>query len=237
MAMKLLILGGGKTGSLVAEVARARRHSVEVLRAADNPGARALTHDKLGDFDQVIDFTTPQAALENIEACLAAGKSMVVGTTGWYDHLPRIRERVEHTAAGFLYGANFSVGVNVFYDVVEAASEAIARGYSGQILERHHAHKKDAPSGTAAVLQDIIRRRSGANLAISSLRQGELVGTHEVVLESLHDAIRLCHEAKSRRGFADGAVRAAEWLGRRPGFFNFQDIWRELVFGPEKIDV
>jgi 4-hydroxy-tetrahydrodipicolinate reductase len=235
--MRLLVLGGGKTGSLVAEVAQARRHSVEVLRAAENPGARALTGHKLEDFDLVIDFTTPAAAIENIEACLEAGQSMVVGTTGWYDQLPRIRERVERSRIGFLYGANFSVGVNVFYDVVEEAAEAIARGYSGQILERHHAQKKDAPSGTAVVLQNIIRRRSGAELAISSLRQGELIGTHEVVLESLHDTIRLCHESKSRRGFADGAVRAAEWLDRRQGFFNFQDIWRELVFVPDNIGV
>jgi 4-hydroxy-tetrahydrodipicolinate reductase len=123
--MNLVVLGRGKTGSLVAEVARQRKHQVRVLCAADNPHASALTVDELGATDVVIDFTTPHAALENIEACIRAGKNMVVGTTGWYGDLPRVRELVDKGGTGFLYAANFSVGVNLLFDIARACAPAI----------------------------------------------------------------------------------------------------------------
>ena len=227
-AMKVLLLGRGKTGSLVAEVAHQRHHQVEILRAADNPHASAITPQHLAQVDVVIDFTTPHSVLENIEACVRARKNIVVGTTGWYGELPRIRRMVEEAGSGFLYGANFSRGVNLFFDTVGMAAAALRQGYSGQIFERHHAHKKDAPSGTAAQLQGIVRDASGAEVEITSFREGDVVGMHELVLDSPADTIYLCHDAKSRLGFADGAVRAAEWLAGKTGFFDFRDVWREL---------
>jgi 4-hydroxy-tetrahydrodipicolinate reductase len=228
--MNILILGRGKTGSIVAEVARQRGHQVNVLGASDNPKASALTAAKLAAVDMIIDFTTPPAVLENIEACLRAGKSMVVGTTGWYGDLPRIREIVEKSGcgSGFLYAANFSVGVNLFLDVARSAAAALQRQYFGQIFERHHAQKKDAPSGTAAALQRIVQDASGTELEITSFREGDVVGMHELVLDSPNDTIYVCHDAKSRRGFAEGAVRAAEWLSGKKGCFEFKDVWREL---------
>jgi 4-hydroxy-tetrahydrodipicolinate reductase len=226
--MKLLLLGRGKTGALVAEVAHRRGHQVEALRAADNPLASALTPQRLAQLDIVIDFTTPNAVLANIEACVRAHKNMLVGTTGWHQELPRIRRMVEEAGSGFLYGANFSCGVNLFFDAVRIAAAALRQGYSGQIFERHHAHKKDAPSGTAVQLQGITREVSGSELEITSFREGDVVGMHELVLDSPADTIYLCHDAKSRLGFAEGAVRAAEWLAGRTGFFDFRDIWREL---------
>lgn len=226
----MLILGRGKTGSLVAEVAAARRHQVQVAGTKENPGCAALSPEKLRDIDAIIDFTTPHAVVANIEACVSAGKNMVVGTTGWDKELGRIRSLVEQHGSGFVYAANFSVGVNLFFDVARAASAALRHDYSGQIFERHHVHKKDAPSGTAIAIQRVIRDASGQGegLEITSFRDGDVVGLHEVVLESGHDRIYLCHDAKSRRGFADGAVRAAEWLAGKKGFYNFKDVWREL---------
>jgi len=226
--MNVLVLGRGKTGSLVAEVARQHRHQVEVLCSADNSRACALTSAKLAATDVAIDFTTPHAVLENIEACILAGKNIVVGTTGWHNELPRIKTLVEQRGTGFLYASNFSVGVSLFFDVARTAAAALKHQYSGQIFERHHAQKKDAPSGTAITLQEIIQKASGTELEITSFREGDVVGMHELTLGSPHDTIYICHDAKSRRGFAEGAVRAAEWLNGKKGFFDFTDVWREL---------
>jgi 4-hydroxy-tetrahydrodipicolinate reductase len=228
--MTLLILGRGKTGSLVAEVATQRKHDIVVTGAKENASNAALTKEKIRHIDVVIDFTTPHCVLANIEACVQAGKNMVVGTTGWYKELDRVRSLVEHHKTGFLYAANFSLGVNLFLDAARAAAAALRHDYSGQIFERHHVHKKDAPSGTAIAIQQVIREASGHNgdLEITSFREGDVIGMHEVVFESPDDRIYLCHDAKSRRGFAEGAVRAAEWLADKKGFYDFRDVWRDL---------
>jgi 4-hydroxy-tetrahydrodipicolinate reductase len=226
--MHLLILGRGKTGSLVAEVAAERRHHVQTIDETENDNARALTTEFLSPFDVVIDFTTPDAVLANAEACIRCGKRVVVGTTGWYDQVPRIREQVLRGKTGFLYGPNFSIGVNLFLEIVAAAAAAPKFDYSGQIFERHHTEKKDAPSGTALVIQKIVREQGGQELEIVSFREGDVVGMHEVTFNSGNDRIYLCHDAKSRRGFAEGAVRAAEWLVGKTGFFEFREIWRDL---------
>ena len=226
--MNLLVLGRGKTGSLVAEVAHARRHHVRVLCALDNANASGLTADYLADVNAVIDFTTPSAVVANAEACIRAGKSLVVGTTGWYDQTPMLRGKVLAAKTGLLYGSNFSIGMNLFFETVAAAAPALGFEYSGQIFERHHAQKKDAPSGTAIMLQKILRESGGKELEITSFREGDVVGMHEVVLNSSHDRIYLCHDSKSRRGFAEGAVRGAEWLAGKQGFFEFREIWKQL---------
>ena len=228
--MNLLVLGRGKTGSLVAEVAHSRRHHVQVLFAAENADASALTPDSLADTDVVIDFTTPAAVVANVEACIHAKKNLVVGTTGWYDQVPRLREMVLSAETGFLYGSNFSIGVNLFFEIVATAGAALKYDYSGQIFERHHAQKKDAPSGTAVTIQQIVRQSGGREkeLEIVSFREGDAVGMHELVFNSPDDRIYLCHDAKSRRGYAEGAVRAAEWLAAKKGFFEFRNVWREL---------
>ena len=228
--MNILVLGRGKTGSLVAEVARRRGHSVQVAGAVENAACAALTPEKLRGIDVVIDFTAPSCVVGHIEACVAAGKNMVVGTTGWHGEVDRIRTLVDSQGTGLVHAANFSIGVNLFLEVARAAAAALRHDYSGQIFERHHVQKKDAPSGTAIALQRVIREGSGNNedLEISSFRVGDVVGLHEVVLQSDADRIYLCHDAKSRQGFADGAVRAAEWLAGKKGFYEFKDIWREL---------
>jgi len=226
--MNFLILGRGKTGSLVAQCAKERHHHVHVFGSDENQAGKALTHDLLRDVNAVIDFTTPTSVMEHISACVREKKNMVVGTTGWYGNLGSVRSKVEDAGVGFLYGANFSVGVNLFFDTVRSAAEAAKHKYSGQIFERHHQHKKDAPSGTSLVLQRIIKESSGTELEITSFREGEVVGMHELIFDSPNDRIYLCHDAKSRRGYAEGAVLAAEWLSGKTGFYDFKDIWREL---------
>ena len=230
--MNVLLLGRGKTGLLVEQVARQRGHDVRVVGAAENVCGAALVPEKLAGIDVVIDFTTPSCVVANIEACVGAGKSMVVGTTGWHQEVDRIRKLVEDHGTGFVYGANFSIGVNLFFDVARAAAAALRHEYSGQIFERHQAQKKDAPSGTALAIQRVISEASGADqgtsLEITSFREGDVVGMHEVVLDSTADRIYLCHDAKSRQGFADGAVRAAEWIAGKKGFYDFKDVWRQL---------
>lgn len=226
--MNLLILGRGKTGSLVAEVARGRRHHVRVLSSLDNTNANGLSRESLSDVDVVIDFTTPREAVANSEACIQAKKHLVVGTTGWYGQIPRLRELVLSANTGFLYGPNFSIGVNLFLEIAATAGAALKYEYSGQIFERHHEHKKDAPSGTALTMQQVVRETGGEELEITSFREGDAVGMHELVFNSANDRIYLCHDAKSRQGYAEGAVRGAEWLAGKTGFFEFRDVWRQL---------
>jgi len=213
---------------VVAEVAHARRHNVRTLDVEENANACALTPAFFAPFDVAIDFTTPSAVMANAEACIRAGKNLVVGTTGWYDQLPRLREMVLSAKTGFLYGSNFSIGVNLFFEIVATAGAALKYDYSGQIFERHHVTKKDAPSGTAVTLQKIVRESGGQEVEIVSFREGDAVGMHEVIFNSSGDRIYLCHDAKSRRGFAEGAVRAAEWLAGKTGFYEFRNVWREL---------
>jgi 4-hydroxy-tetrahydrodipicolinate reductase len=226
--MRFLILGRGKTGALVAEIAVERKHHVRVLGAFDNPHGSALTAETLQDFNVVIDFSSPTAVLDNIYACLRHRANMVVGTTGWYDEIPKVKALTEQNGAGLLFGANFSIGVNLFFEIARAAAAALQHGYVGQIFERHHVQKKDAPSGTAVALQNILKQTTSTEVEITSFREGEVVGMHELVFDSANDNIYLCHDAKSRRGFAEGAVRAAEWLAGRKGFFDFKDVWRDL---------
>jgi len=222
--MNLLVLGRGKTGSLVAEVATARGHKVHVLAGEENAGAAALTKEFLRDFNCVIDFTTPTAVIPNIIACTQASANMAVGTTGWYDKLPKVKELVEHSGSGFLYASNFSVGMNIFLDIAAVASEAMKQGYSARIVERHHASKKDAPSGTAVT----IRQKLGSeDIEITSIREGDAAGQHVIMLDSPNDTMMLVHDAKSRSGFAEGAVMAAEWLQGKKGFFEFKDALKK----------
>jgi len=228
--MNLILLGKGKTGSLVAEVAAERRHHVRVVGSHENADGEALAPDKISGVDAVIDFTAPHCILANIQACVKAGKNMVVGTTGWYQEMDRVRALVEQHKTGFVYAPNFSVGVNLFLEIARTAAAARHHEYSGQIFERHHVHKKDAPSGTAIAIQSAIHEAAPKHeqLEITSFREGEVIGFHEVIFESAADRIYLSHDAKSRRGFAEGAVRAAEWLVGKKGFYDFKDIWREL---------
>lgn len=226
--MLLLILGRGKTGTQVADVARKRGHSVRVVGEEENRSAAALTAPFLAGFDAVIDFTTPEAAVQNMRACLANGARVVVGTTGWYAHLADMRDLALRKGGALLYGTNFSIGVQALFRVARELALA-APGYQFHITETHHVTKKDAPSGTALSLQRILQSASpGLSVEITSKREGEVPGTHIIEARSENDCLTLAHDAYSRRGFAEGAVRAAEWISGKTGCWDFQEICQQL---------
>ncbi len=226
--MKVLLLGHGKTGALVADIARQRGHEVRSLRSQDNQDGRGLTLEVLQQTDVVIDFTTPHAAIPNIIRCAEARTPMIVGTTGWYQHLDKVRELVTERKAALLYGSNFSIGMNFFFKAVQAIAPILKNNYRGNIVERHHVHKKDKPSGTAVTLQKILESGTGAQVEVASVREGETVGMHLVMLDSANDTILFTHDAKNRLGFAEGAVRAAEWIQGKTGFYEFPEIVDQL---------
>ena len=226
--MNFVLCGAGKTGSLVAQIARERGHQITIIGEAENLDGAALTSERLAGVDAVIDFTTPHAVLANIKAAANAGANLVIGTTGWHQHIPEVKQWIEDANVGLVWGSNFSIGVNVFFKIVKAAALALKHGYAGSIMERHHVHKKDAPSGTAVSLQTILKNEGGQELEITSIREGETVGMHVVMLDSPADSILLTHDAKNRLGFAEGAVRAAEWIAGKKGFYEFRDIFEQL---------
>jgi len=226
--VNLLVLGRGKTGALVAELAKERGHAVQTMASQENQDGRGLTQELLKNIDAMIDFTTPHAVIPNIIRCTENGVPVIVGTTGWYQHLDKVRELVKERKTAFLYGSNFSVGVNLFFKAIQAVSPALNKGYRATVVEKHHIHKKDKPSGTAVTIQKILESASEQKVEVSSLREGETVGMHLVVLDSANDTILMTHDAKSRLGFAEGAVRAAEWIKGKVGFYEFPEIVDQL---------
>ena len=230
--MNLLVLGKGKMGSTVIELARERGHNVEAHDEFDNAGSCQLTAERLRGIDVVADFTWPGVVLGNISACAAAGINILVGTTGWYDKVDQVRAQVEKSGIGFLYGANFSIGVNLFYRLVESAGE-LFRGlgdYDAFIEEAHHALKRDAPSGTALELGRRLAARLGHEVPIASTRAGHIPGVHRVGFDSAEDQVMLVHTARSREGFAAGALAAAGWLaaGNR-GVHTFAAVLDQIL--------
>jgi 4-hydroxy-tetrahydrodipicolinate reductase len=225
--MLILVLGQGKTGSLVAEVARQRGHSVRVLDKAENHGASALTAPAVAGVDVFIDFTTSEAAVENMRAILALGGRIVVGTTGWYDRLGDMKLLAQRRNGALLYGSNFSVGVQELFRLTGELAKL--DGYTFKIDETHHATKVDAPSGTAITLRQIIEAaRPGTKVEIASHRIGDAAGEHIVTASCDCDSLVLKHESHSRRAFALGAVRAAEWLSGKSGVWDFREIFDQL---------
>jgi 4-hydroxy-tetrahydrodipicolinate reductase len=225
--MLLLILGKGKTGTLVAEVARERGHGVRALDINDNQQASALTAPNLAGVDVVVDFTAPEAAVENMRAVLSVGGRIVVGTTGWYAKLGDMKALAIQRGGGLLYGTNFSIGVQKMFRLT--AELAKLDGYKFSVDETHHVTKLDAPSGTALTLKEIIQSvRPGIDVPVESHRVGDAKGEHIVRAVSDHDELELRHDAHSRRGFAMGAVRGAEWLAGKTGAWEFREIFDQL---------
>lgn len=228
--MRVLVLGQGKTGKLVAEVAAERGHSVHVLDAKENANAAALTPPFVAGFDVIIDFTTPEAVVQNMRAVLATGAKMVVGTTGWYDKLADMRGLAERRQAGLLYGTNFSVGVQAMLQLAKKMVETLKGcGYEFSIEETHHVTKVDSPSGTALTLAGVVKAAAGVkDVPIKAYREGDAAGLHVLTAKGNADKVMLTHEAHSRRGFAEGAVRAAEWLASHKGCYDFKDIYSQM---------
>lgn len=225
--MLFLVLGKGKTGSLVAEVARERGHGVRAFDIHENEHAAAITAPNLAGVDVVIDFTAPEAAIENMRAVLSLGSHIVVGTTGWYAHVEEMKAIAKRRGSGLLYGSNFSIGVQKLFRLT--AELAKLDGYRFAIQETHHTTKVDAPSGTAITLRDIIHEvKPTVEVEVTSHRVGDAKGEHIVTATSEYDVIELRHDAHSRRGFAVGAVRGAEWLAGKSGAWDIREVFDQL---------
>jgi 4-hydroxy-tetrahydrodipicolinate reductase len=229
-AIPLALIGVGKMGRAIAQLAPERGFQV----VAEIGHGTAVTRTSLGSAAVAIEFTAPSAAAANALACAAAGCPVVVGTTGWYDQLPAVRREVERAGGALLTAPNFSVGVAIFDRIVAEAARLFADQpfFDAHLIETHHSAKKDAPSGTAASLARTAEAASGRSMPITSIRVGSVPGTHEVVFDGAFEQVRLVHEARDRRVFAEGALAAARWLVGRKGAFTMQDVLGALHATP-----
>jgi 4-hydroxy-tetrahydrodipicolinate reductase len=220
--MKIALLGYGKMGQMIE--AAAARHDLDVACIIDPV---AGNRGDLSDADVCIDFTEPTAVIENIKVCTAAKKPVVIGTTGWYDKIDDVRAIVEEGDIGLIYGSNFSIGVNLMFKLVQRAAELFKsfEAYDPFLEEAHHKFKLDAPSGTAHTLKQIAERELGRTVPTASTRAGYIPGTHTVGFDSEVDTLTITHTARSRAGFAEGAIVAARWIVERKGFHEFSQIF------------
>jgi 4-hydroxy-tetrahydrodipicolinate reductase len=247
--MKIAIIGYGRMGREIKK--RAQEHGIEVVSVIDPVAVgvpfKDITSESLEGADVAIEFTSPEAAVSNIEKAAKLGVNMVVGTTGWTGDVKKVRKIVEDSGIGFIYAPNFSVGVNVFYEVVKHASILFDKLEDYDVLchEWHHKGKVDSPSGTArkiaqtvlsemkrkdlTVYQCLNRKRESGELHVSSTRGGWVPGTHEVVFDSEFDSIELVHRARNRDGLAAGALKAAGWIEGKKGFYEFADFLQETL--------
>jgi 4-hydroxy-tetrahydrodipicolinate reductase len=236
--MNIALIGYGKMGHIIEEIATSRGHQIVSIIDIDNKAD--MDSDAFRSADVAIEFTRPESAIENIFKCFEVGVPVVVGTTGWLDKLEEVKAEMKKKNGTLFWASNFSVGVNIF----NAANKFLAKimndydVYNVSMTEIHHIHKLDAPSGTAitlaeGIMENLDRKKSwkldteesSEDIAIKAVREGEVPGTHIVTYDSEVDTITFSHEAKSRRGFALGAVIAAEFTARKKGFLSMNDIF------------
>ncbi len=240
--MTIGFLGYGRMGKAIEELAVAAGH--EVALRVDSQNLELRSPDNLAQCDVILEFTRPESAVENIMACFEAGVPVVSGTTGWLDQMPEVLGMCSDKDGALFYASNFSIGVNIFFALNHYLAQLIRDlpQYHASMTEIHHIHKKDAPSGTAITLANsIIQETPGLNswtleenpepgqLPIRSIREGEIPGTHQIRFASEVDTLELTHTAHSRRGFAEGALLAAEWIPGKQGYYEMSDLlgWRK----------
>lgn len=226
--MNLAIVGYGKMGKLIEQLAPEYGFTVALkLDEYNNADFSGITRENFAGIDAAIEFSIPAAAVENIQRITALGVNMVVGTTGWLDQLDLVRETVARNNAGLVWSPNYSIGVNVFSRLVAEAARLLAAepNYGAWAWEIHHATKKDAPSGTLRKLVDDMQKAGYPRpIDTGSNRAGAHPGTHEIGFDSAADTITLRHTARSREGFARGALKAAAWIAGKKGFYEFSEI-------------
>jgi len=247
--MNIAIVGYGGMGKMVAQAAQEKGLTISAII---DPVAKEATHKKvdsnaLKGVDVAIDFTHPSAVLENIRVYCDTKTNAVVGTTGWYDRLPEVKQMVQKSGIGFLWGSNFSVGVNIYFRIVENAAKLVnkAEQYDVWGFEIHHHNKSDSPSGTAKSLSDILiknisrkkkavyemlnRKIAKDEFHFASVRGGPVNIEHTIGFDSAADCLTLKHAARNRQGYAEGAVLAALWLGKKKGYFELDDFMKGLL--------
>lgn len=234
--MKIALIGYGAMGKLIKTLAENKNHEITAIidESDANLSAEELA-GKLKGVDAAIDFSTSEAVKRNVEACLIAGVPLVEGTTGWNVERENVKNLVEEKRGALVFGANFSIGVNLFYRITDFAAElfAVFEDYEAFIEEQHHSRKKDAPSGTALKLKDILAEYIGKDFSVSATRAGHIPGTHRVGFDGAADQILLEHTARSREGFASGALLAAEWICGKEGFWEFTEVMDEILAPPK----
>ncbi|MFA6401994.1 MAG: 4-hydroxy-tetrahydrodipicolinate reductase [Salinivirgaceae bacterium] len=235
--MKFALIGYGKMGKEIEKIAVERGHTIDLIIDKDN--LENLNSLNLKGIDVVIEFSNPESAFENYKKCFSSGVPVVSGTTGWLDKLPQIITLCEQNNAGFFYASNFSLGVNLFFQLNRNLARLMApfKEYDVYMNETHHAMKLDTPSGTAITLAEGILAENPAKkswkndelvtaeeLSIRSFREGDVPGTHEIIYTSEVDCISIKHETKNRKGLALGAVLAAEFMKQKSGFYGMNDL-------------
>ena len=229
--MKLALFGAGAMGRLVSSRAKDDGHEVAlILTSRDGARSAEEVQQLLRGHDVAIDFSVSGAVLSNVNACMLAGVPLVEGTTGWNDFKNQVRSVVEQHNGALIYGANFSIGVNLFYRIVSRAAELFQRfpEYAPFIEEAHHARKRDAPSGTALQLRELLQPVA-SDIPVASTRAGYIPGTHRIGFDSAADQVILTHTARTREGFAAGALLAARWIVGRRGTYEFSEMIGEIL--------
>lgn len=230
--MRIALIGYGTMGKLIERLATDKGHEiVSIVDENDMDSSGRELAEKLKAADVAIDFTVASAVARNVEACVLAGVPIVVGTTGWNNSHAEIESLVTAGNGSMVFGANFSIGVNLFYKIADHAAELFAKfpEYEVFIEEQHHSRKKDAPSGTALKIKDVVSKHVEVD-EIAATRAGNIPGTHRVGFDGPADQILLEHTARSREGFALGAIAAAEWIEDRKGFFEFDVVIHEILY-------
>jgi len=230
--MKIALIGYGAMGKLIETLAENKTHEIVlIVDESDADFAAEKLAEKLAGVDAAIDFSIAEAVSRNVEACVLAKVPLVEGTTGWNAEREAIEKLVAEKNGAFVFGANFSVGVNLFYKITNYAAELFSRfeDYEAFIEEQHHSRKLDAPSGTALKLKEIVALNIEKDFSVSATRAGNIPGTHRVGFDGAADQILLEHFARSREGFASGAILAAEWIVGRKGFYEFTDVMEKIL--------
>jgi 4-hydroxy-tetrahydrodipicolinate reductase len=226
--MKIAIVGYGKMGRMIERLSLEREITVALkLDEFNNANFTGITADNFRDIDVAIDFSTPSAVVGNIERIAALGVNLVIGTTGWQERMSHVKGIVKKHDIGLIWSPNYSIGVNAFFRIVSAAAKLLSNEpqYEAWAWEIHHSAKKDAPSGTLLKLVDeMCLAGYERQVDVASNRAGAIAGTHEIGFDSAADTITLRHTARSREGFALGAIKAAEWIAGKKGFHEFGDI-------------
>jgi 4-hydroxy-tetrahydrodipicolinate reductase len=247
--MNISLIGYGRMGQVIEDIAQKKGHVIVSRIDPINEKAefKEISADALQDADVCIEFTQPDAVLENIFRVAELKKNLVVGTTGWFEKTEEVQSVVEKNGIGFVYASNFSIGMNLFFNIIENAAALFNafEMYDVAGIEYHHNKKMDSPSGTAKYLASILTRNiarkdkpvydimnrkiSPHELHFASVRCGSIMGTHKICFDSDADTIELSHTARSRSGFAEGSVLAAEWIKEKTGFFTIDDMMNEMI--------
>lgn len=233
--MNIAIIGYGKMGKMIEEVAQADNHKIKLI--IDNAEDWKKLGSELSQCDVAIEFSQPNSVIDNIYRCFEAGVPIVTGTTGWYERMEEVKQKCNSLNGSLFYASNFSIGVNIFMQINQFLSKITEKHpeYIPTIDETHHIHKLDAPSGTAITLaegivannknfEDWSAKAEPHKILINSHRENEIVGTHTITWKGKYDSIVLTHEANSRKGFAKGALTAAKWIQGRKGVFTMKDM-------------